>query len=109
VYVVPAAAPEGVPEVATWSTGGAVTLTVAVVLAVVAASVLSASAAVVCSDPEAEEEMSTVAVTEASVVPAEIGAAVELQVSTVPPPLSAQLQPETDGAAANVSPVGRVA
>jgi predicted secreted protein len=98
-----------VPEVAMSSTGVAVTSTVAVVLAVVAASALSASAAVVCNDPEAEEEMSTVAVTVASTVPAGIRAAVELQVSTVPPPLSAQLHPETDGAAANVSPVGRVA
>ena len=91
------------------STGVAVTSTVAVVLAVVAASELSASEAVVCRDPDAEDPTSTVAVTAGRDVPAGIGARVEVQVSTVPPALRAQLHPVATGAAANVSPDGRVA
>ena len=92
-----------------WSTGAAVTSTVAVAPPAVARSALSTSVADVCSDPAAEEAMSTVAVTSASAVPAGIGAAVEVQVRTVPPPLRAQLHPVTVGAAANVPPDGRVA
>ena len=91
------------------SAGGAVTPTVAVALAVVAWSALSANDADVCRVPDAEDEISTVAVTSASGVPAVIGASVEVQVSTVLPPLSAQLHPVAVGAAAKVSPDGRVA
>ena len=104
----PEAALDGVPEMARWSPGVAVTSTVAVAPPAVARSALSTSVADVCSDPAAEEAMSTVAVMSASDVPAGIGAAVEVQVSTVPPPLRAQVHPVTVGAAANVSPVGRV-
>jgi hypothetical protein len=98
-----------VPEVVTWRTGGAVTPTVAVTLAVVARSVLSTREAVAWSDPDAEDEMSTVAVTVARVVPAVIGASVEVQVSTVLTPFSAQFHPVGVGAAAKVSPGGREA
>jgi hypothetical protein len=86
-----------------------VTLTEAVTLAVVARSVLSAREAVVWSDPDAEDEMSTVAMTVARGVPAVIGASVEVQVSTLLAPFSAQLHPVGVGAAANVSPDGREA
>jgi hypothetical protein len=82
---------------------------VAVTLAVVARSVLSTREAVAWSDPDAEDEMSTVAVTVARVVPAVIGASVEVQVSTVLTPFSAQFHPVGVGAAAKVSPGGREA
>ena len=92
------------------STGGAVTSTVAVVLTVVAASAPSARATTVCSaDPEAAAEMSTIAVMPVIDVPAGIGAEVASQVSRRPASLSEQLHPATPGAAAKVSPAGRVA
>jgi hypothetical protein len=53
--------------------------------------------------------MSTVAVTSGRAVPDAIGARFEVQVSTVSPTLSEQLQPVEFGVAANVSPDGRVA
>ena len=109
MYWVPAAAPTGEPEVVSRSTGGAVTSTVAVVVAGVAWSALSARDTAAWSGPEARGEISTVAVTLPSEVPALIGAALEVQVSTVLEPLSAQLQPLAVGAALNVSPAGRVA
>ena len=96
--------------VARSKTGVAVTSTVAVAPAAVAASPLSVSTAVVSSDPSgAPKAISTVAVTGVSAVPAAIGADDEPQVSTVPPPLRAQLHPPATGATANVSPAGRVA
>jgi hypothetical protein len=64
---------------------------------------------VVWSIPSALDAVSTVTVTDGSTVPAAIGARVEVQVSTVSPTLSEQLQPVAFGAAANVSPDGRVA
>jgi hypothetical protein len=109
LYLLPTAAPDGVPVLERMSTGVAVARTVAVALAVVAASALSASDAAICRGPEAVGATSTVAVTSLSVVPAVIGASVEVQVSTAPPPLSEQFHPVALGAAAKVSPDGRVA
>ena len=97
------------PEEERSRTGSGVTSTVAVVVAAVARSALSARDAAVCRDPVAEGAMSTVAVTGARGVPAGIDPSVEVQVSTVLPPLSAQLHPVVVGAAAKVSPEGSVA
>ena len=108
--MVPAAAPEGVPEVVTWSSGSAVTSTQAAAVAAVARSALSSSETSVSSDPNgASAEMSTVALTSGRAAPATMVARVEVQVSRALPPLREQLHPVTDGAAANVSPTGRVA
>ena len=93
---------------AIWSTGSAVTSTVAVAVAGVARSAASESDTVVCRSADAAGEMSTVAVTPASAVPAGIGVD-DVQVRTVEPTSSPQLQPPIAGAAAKVSPDGRVA
>jgi hypothetical protein len=98
-----------VPELVTARTGGAVTSIEAVAPVAVAMSAASVSEAVTFNVPDAEDEMTTVAVTAANDVPAEIGAEVEVQVSTVPPLLSEQLHPVALGAAENVSPEGNVA
>ena len=89
-------------------TGSAVTSTVAVAIAAVARSALSARDAPVAGIPSPRGAMSTVAATGAREVPARIdraGGAGEHGA----PPLSAQLQPVAVGAALKVSPEGSVA